>query len=740
MSRKDSIFITPIAREKINILFSVVLRWIKSLWPLFLPLILLLPGIMDFPYPSNEAAFSDISIAHYPYTLYLRNALSSEGRIPLWSSFILSGHPFAANPLSGLWYPPGWLTLILPLPFGFNLLVLLHLLWGGIGWYVLLVGDGLQHRSALFGALAFVAMPKLFAHYGAGHLTLLYAVPWTPWLLWVSREASKNRIQRFPWLEGAILALIFLADVRWSIFAAALWFAYGITHSHIGGEKKHLLRVFKTPVTLFGQVIIAGLLIAPLALALAQFVFHTNRSQMTTGDVFTYSLPFVRLLGYLFPDFGGFHEWMIYVGAAVFLLALIALITGGSNKSYKFWIWTAGVSLLFSFGSQIPFLSFLARLPLFSLMRVPSRALFITGMSLTVLAAYGLQGLHDGLDNSYNSIQRRSALLLTGVLGFVLTLTFGVWVLTGEMTRNFVWGTVFVTLVFLLILAGSRGSIKQNYWFMSLLVISLVDLWGVNRTLFSYHTVDAVLSENEDAVQWLASQKDQFRIYSPSYSIPQQIAAFYHLQLADGVDPLQLQSYVDYMERATGVPSVGYSVTMPPFQTGDPDLDNAAYFPDPKLLGLLNVKYVASQYDIIDSDLHLIEQFGNTRLYENVQAYPRAWIQESGKKNVEKIIPVTIESWNSDRIVLQTEDTGFLVLSELAYPGWRVSVNGRTGKLQTANGILRAVSLETPGLKKVEFVFRPISVYLGCAICFLTLIIMIVFSSIRYKTRSIINE
>jgi hypothetical protein len=604
---------------------------------------------------------------------------------------------------------------------------------GGIGLYVLLVSEGLEHRPALFGAMAFVAMPKLFSHFGAGHLTLLYAIPWTPWLLWAGREARINRAKRIPWLEGGILALIFFADVRWSIFAGVLWLVHKIAHSSCGRDEKHFLQIFKTLAALVGQAVLAGLLIAPLALSLAQFVFHTNRSQMTAGEVFSYSLPFARLLGYLFPDFGGFHEWMVYVGASVLLLTLILLTTGSINKGYKFWIWTAGVSLIFSFGSQIPLLPHLARLPLLSLLRVPSRALFITGLAVSVLAAYGLQGLLEGFSGTK---QRRSALMLTGVLGFVLTLTFGVWFLTGEMARNFFWGAVFFSHGVLLILAGSRGWIRQDYWFIGLFVIFLVDLWGVNRTLFSYHKADDVLSENKDVVRWLASQSGQFRIYSPSYSIPQQTAAFYRLQLADGVDPLQLKSYVNYMEQATGVPADGYSVTMPPFETGDPELDNASYMPDPKLLGLLNVKYVASQFDISGSNLNLVEQFGNTRLYENDLVYPRAWIQKSKMINGAEIIPVTIESWNSDRIVIQTADTGLLVISELVYPGWQVRVNDQAEKLQTANGILRAVNLDNPGYKEVVFVFRPISVYLGCLVSSLTLIILIVFSVIRYKTRS----
>jgi hypothetical protein len=199
-------------------------------WPLVLPLLLFLPGLAAFPYPSAEAIYSDLAISHFPNAVFLKNALLEWHQVPLWSPTILSGYPFAANPLSGLWYPPGWLALIFPLPLGFNLLIALHLLWGGIGLQRLLRSEGLVHEAALLGALAFEAMPKVFAHYGAGHLTLLYAIPWTPWLLLAERRAYQvPRAAARLAQPGLVLALIFLADVRWAVFAGILWLAYSLS-------------------------------------------------------------------------------------------------------------------------------------------------------------------------------------------------------------------------------------------------------------------------------------------------------------------------------------------------------------------------------------------------------------------------------------------------------------------------------------------------------------------------------
>ena len=175
----------------ISLRLGRLLAQVLRIWPIFiLPVVLLLPSIRSFPYPSAEAEFSDILVSHYPYALELEKSLM-EGRFPFWNPLILSGHPFAANPLAGVWYPFGWLALLFPQPLGFNLLVLVHLVWGGVGLYKLLQREGLLTEAALFGGLALSLLPKLYAHYGAGHLTLLYAVPWTPWLLLAAKKDKR---------------------------------------------------------------------------------------------------------------------------------------------------------------------------------------------------------------------------------------------------------------------------------------------------------------------------------------------------------------------------------------------------------------------------------------------------------------------------------------------------------------------------------------------------------------------
>ena len=116
--------------------------------------------------------FNDLAISHYPLAVYIQTAIRETGQIPLWSSTILSGFPLAANPLASLFYPPQWLAWLLPLPFGLNFLAILHIVFGGVGMYLLMRQEGMDRPAALVGAVAFEAMPKLSTHWAAGHLTL----------------------------------------------------------------------------------------------------------------------------------------------------------------------------------------------------------------------------------------------------------------------------------------------------------------------------------------------------------------------------------------------------------------------------------------------------------------------------------------------------------------------------------------------------------------------------------------
>ena len=591
-------------------------------WPLVIPIFLFLPRLGSFPYPSPEAAFSDMSLTHYPYAIYLRQSLLIDHRIPLWCSLIFSGAPFAANPLSGLWYPPGWIGLLFPLPLGFNLLVAAHLFWGGVGLYILLRKEGLDYTPAIFGGLVFMALPKFFAHYGAGHLTLLYAVPWTPWLLAASNPSQTRSIWHsilLPTWEPVILALIFIADPRWSVCAGLLWAAYSLCAPIAPNESVIIRPIATRSAGLILRTCWALLLAAPLILPLAEFAGLSTRAEMAQADRLAYSLPISRLLGLAVPDFHGFHEYMLYLSQSVLLLAILAPLFSGSRRETRFWLSVFLISLLISLGENFPPYNWLTGLPGISWLRVPARALFVSGLAAAALASYALERMSKPLDHSQT---RRAGLLAVGYAGFLIALFLGVTAIAGSSPLNFGWAAALASFLVIWILLRLNGKISHQIWLGGLIALCLIDLGVMNRSLFVHRPKDLVLAEGgllAEEIQRINPQGDFYRIYSPSYSIPQQTAAFKNLELADGVDPLHLKTYSDFMVPASGVPAMGYAVSIPPFSSGDPSKDNEGYLPDPGLLGLLNVRFIASAFDLITPDLEYKGQVEETRTLRKPQ-------------------------------------------------------------------------------------------------------------------------
>ncbi|MBS1250458.1 MAG: hypothetical protein MAG431_02052 [Chloroflexi bacterium] len=581
-------------------------------------------------------------------------------------------------------------------------------------------------------------MTKLFAHFGAGHLTLLYAVPWTPWLLLTLTPAltqeerrsvsplpvgegpgvramwdqagERESVSPLPvgegpgvradrkWASGVVLALIFLTDPRWAAYAGLLWTAYLFTYSQFNWRDKIWRFLSSLGLTI--------LLSAPLLLPLLEYTSLSTRSSLAPEEVFSHSLPPAQLLGMLFPSRGGSAEWAFYAGGAGLVLTLLALTDARIRKKTRFWLWAAGLSLVFALGSHLPGLALLARLPGFSLLRVPPRTLFLVGLALPSIAAYSVEHLLSGW-----ALNRAARLILVGLVAAVFFLGGGIWALTGELPFTILWGVSALLLAALWIGVG-RERVSPQVWLVGLFLLGAVDWAGAALMSYDVRPNSEVFSHQGELAEYLSERPGHFRVYSPSYSLPQRLAAQHGLELADGVDPLRLTAYAKFMETATGIPQEGYSVTLPPFAGGDPSRDNAAYFPDARLLGLLNVRYIAAEFDLEVEGLVLREQFGETRLYENQLTLPRAWVQPADTEPGQSAEPAELVAWKPNRITIRAEGPGLLVLSEIDYPGWRVRVDGQNAEMQAVAGILRGVEL-AEGEHHIEFFFRPWRLYVG---------------------------
>ncbi len=432
---------------------------------------------------------------------------------------------------------------------------------------------------------------------------------------------------------------------------------------------------------------------------------------MKAEDVLILSLPPENLIGLIIPGSGSNPEWYMYPGGLMLVLFVSQLFIKNLRKNNYFWLTWIILSLFISLGSLIPGAKAIAEIPLISLLRVPSRALFITGLAFAAITGITIDWLQ-----TYNPEKNLFKRIAFGLLVFSILLGAAVVLNANSEIYKLLWGFGFLGIsgILLIFLSNNINSILSKWLITGIIVF---DLLGAGYLSFSYRLDNINTKSDTKITEYLLEDQENYRIYSPSYSISQNLAAEHSLELADGVDPLQIKSYSEFMVYATGIPASGYAVTIPPFPSGNPSVDNQWKKPDAKLLGLLNVKYVISEFEIFAEGLILQKTISEQKIYLNELYMPRAWIEELNSADNK---PGNYKRENNIRwidkepnlIHLEADGPGILVLSEIYYPGWVVYVDGIKHDIEPAYDLLRSISLES-GTHDVYFKFRPISIYAG---------------------------
>lgn len=493
------------------------------------------------------ARFSDAATSHWGAALFLQRSVMRDGEFPYWRDTILGGQPFAANPLNKTAYPPQWLALILPPALHLNVMIVLHLLIAGAGMWLLARSLGLGAWAAGVSVIAYVLSPRMIGHIGAGHIDIGYALAWLPCLLWaVKRAAGGSR--RALWATGVFAGLMFIADMRVSLFGLALAAGWGGVL-----ERWRVLR-FLRPAIFF--LLIASAVIIPLAL----WSPHLTRAALTPAEAGVFSLRPEYLLGVFIPQNHRNVEVLTYLGIVPLILALIGAVT--NIRRVRFWLIAALIALLYALGSNGFFWNLLTQIaPILLWFRVPSRAWLIVTLVIALLAGYGVERLS-----------------------------------------------------------------KRPLQIGALLIIML-ELTLTGRSWLEWRGEDAWLPADQRAIAERLIADGVDRVYSPTYSLEQQVAEWYEIDLFYGVDPFQLRSYVVRIQDFGGVQFDGYSVVQPPLigAVGDDfsDANRGAEFYGSNGLENMGVSHVISAYPIERDQLRLLDQIDGVYIYSNLFYYSR---------------------------------------------------------------------------------------------------------------------
>jgi hypothetical protein len=428
---------------------------------------------------------------------------------------------------------------------------------------------------------------------------------------------------------GGALAVQFCADVRMAVYTLAA--AAALVLASVIRSPRFAVRALLP--SFWSMVVFLGLTACQWFPTLV-LLPETTRISMTLHDAAIWSLPWRYLFGLLMANHRGFHEWMTYVGVSTLVLAGSGVLISW-RKLEERWLVTWFVCLAvgaawFGLGENGGAFQVLWRIvPGMGLLRVPPRSWVLVVFAVAALAGLGVEGVR--------RMRRVGRALLLMVGTFPPLLAVGYWWLVGKPPLNMVVFGVMTPLTVAWIGLRSRIPVvpvdrprklgirkPETILGVAGVLIVVIDLLIVDATLVEARSSEQVFSDGRAVAEWLSAQPGRFRIYSPSYSVPQHVAELYQLELADGVDPLQLCVYADYLARAAGVVDQGYSVTLPPYPSGIDDVRTALRdaVPDAGMLGLLGVRYVVASFPVIGVEFQPVGLFDGVYVYENPRARP----------------------------------------------------------------------------------------------------------------------
>jgi hypothetical protein len=143
----------------------------------------------DFERPQNPL-LSDHIYQFYVWHYLAAQAMQSEGKIPLWNPYLLSGQPIMANAQPALFYPPNlFLFWFSPGPVAairtfFNIFV------AGVFTYLFCRALHISYAGSMLGAVAFAFSGAMIV--GPGH-AYANALVWLPFIMWAGEKLLQQR-------------------------------------------------------------------------------------------------------------------------------------------------------------------------------------------------------------------------------------------------------------------------------------------------------------------------------------------------------------------------------------------------------------------------------------------------------------------------------------------------------------------------------------------------------------------
>ena len=737
----------------------------------------LLPWLLC--YNPNTMIMGDNLRAAYPaYELTIQKIFS--GSSLLWNEYILAGHPFLAEIVNGVLYPPRLLLyLILPVKWAYIETILLHFSLTGWFAYLYLRCVHISKFPAFFGGIILMLCP-IYRIQILDSISLLHTITWLPLIMYFMEKRITSGEKKFLLFAACAFVIQVLAGFTQDSFYTAITV---VIYSALRYYNKYqnFSVSFKC---FFHDMIIFGLIVASFSaiqlLPTQELFLFAQHYQLGWNLIEQYSTPPLGFLTFINPFFwGGFKNGGIqtdyylasftnnnYFGIVTILFAIYAL-KFWKNNVIKIWSILLILSLIIASGIHVmPVAKFLYAFPLTHAFRFHTRIYFVASMAVVVLFAYGLDRL---LQLDKNTMRQEIGKILK--LGFLLEglvficlcgLIIGInffkdthniiqqlinYHNIADLQQYYKFSNValfdsFIVFIIASILLWLLPNVKKRAFILSaLLLITMFELWIISNGLKVSSSIFPSYANVLLKVKPILMPTERI-ILIDKFGI-QEASSMHHMMHS-------LNGFVSFDERSIssirqGVSSLADIATMPFFLN---QLQSNNGF-----LSMLGLKYfiIDNHYSNDVDAVHAYKKImtvGDYTVYENHHAKPRVYsvddirwengvaysdinlnntavlngnLKGTPKVGIATIQKIIYSAGNVNSKVNCPSVKCLVILSESYFPGWKSYVDDKKNDLYKVNDLIMGTFVDK-GEHWVKFYYLPTTVVIGIFLFVLGLI------------------
>ena len=700
-----------------------------------------LDGYNPGKFPAKNPLITDPVLQTYPWRYQVVKNIK-EGNLPLWNPYSFSGQPLAANIQSSPLQILNILFIIFDFKIAWALSVILPQLAITIFMYLFLRSLNLSKISSVFGSIVLPLTGFFIAWQAWG--TVITTAMWLPLILLATTKLfTKISTKWFLILILATSQTILSGHWQTALYVFIAFISYCIYFFLKTGKR---LPLFFSIVALILGISISAIQLFPSVEFLKYSARNIDQGYYQGRE--DWFLPPQNLIQLIAPDFFGnpatynywgiwnYAEFVSFIGIVPLSLAIYGLIVRSTYRG--FFIALGLIALIFGLENPISKIPYSLSIPHVSSLQ-PSRIIFLLVFSLTGLTSIGLDRLLK--EKSTLKIFFGPLIVILMLLAIASMTIFAKDLFPKDPNldpvaiakRNLILPVL--TTFALLAITFLRLRIR-SLAIILIFAITIFELFRFGYKFTSFSKFSWIFPKTQ-TTDFLASSQRPFRIMTTDRRIMHpNTSSVYGIESIDGYDPLYLQEYAKLIS----------SWQSGAFQN-EPASFNRIITPqkvDSPFVNLLNVKYILSFDEIKNPNLVKVFQEGETKVFENKKVIPRAFFVkevvkvQNDNQEVTRLLDenfdlatkatsqefdfrqegtssrVRFEKYTdqSQALSAQTDKDAPLILTNVFYPGWQATVDGRTVPIKKANFMFQSIIVPA-GTHKVEFNFLPQSFYNG---------------------------